>query len=123
MKFELDENFGTRTQDVFRQAGHDAATVQGENLGGCADGTLHEICATEERALVTLDLDFSNPLRFPTGDTEGIAVVRIPRNSGLKFLEEMIRMFLAELAVNPIKGRLWIIEPGRIRIHQVSDEE
>jgi hypothetical protein len=28
MKFKLDENFGTRTQELFRAAGHDVQTVR-----------------------------------------------------------------------------------------------
>jgi predicted nuclease of predicted toxin-antitoxin system len=118
MKFKLDENLGARTQDVFRRAGHDVATVHGEHLCGCSDGDLHVKCIAEGRALVTLDLDFSNPLRFPTSDTEGIAVIRIPRNPELKVLEQLIRLFLSQLAGTPLRGSLWIIEPGRIRIHQ-----
>lgn len=37
MKFKLDENFGTRTLEIFRAGKHDAQTVAGEGLSGCAD--------------------------------------------------------------------------------------
>jgi len=35
MKFKLDENFGYRTQKLFREANHDVSTVLNENLHGC----------------------------------------------------------------------------------------
>lgn len=55
MKFKLDENFGTRTQELFRAAGHDVQTVRGQELQGCLDQHLYEVCCTEQRCLVTLN--------------------------------------------------------------------
>lgn len=40
MKFKLDENFGQRTQDVFRQAGHDVHTIREEGLIGASDNSI-----------------------------------------------------------------------------------
>lgn len=37
MKFKLDENFGTRTQEVFGVAGHDVQTARGQELWGCSE--------------------------------------------------------------------------------------
>ena len=65
MKFKLDENIGAHTQRIFDQAGHDVKTVFEESLSGTADEELFRICQAEQRCLVTLDLDFSNVLRFP----------------------------------------------------------
>jgi hypothetical protein len=39
---------------------HDVATVLGQGLGASSDDDLLEFCGSEGRALVTLDLDFSN---------------------------------------------------------------
>ena len=47
MKFKLDENFGTRTQKIFRLAGHEIHTVRDENLQGSSDQHLYKICCTE----------------------------------------------------------------------------
>lgn len=37
MKIKLDENSGTRTQNIFRLAGHDIQTVHDEGLQGFRD--------------------------------------------------------------------------------------
>lgn len=37
MKFKLDENFGRRTQSLFRARGHDVQTVIEEGLAGVSD--------------------------------------------------------------------------------------
>ena len=69
MRFKLDENFGTRTQHIFRGAGHDVQTVREEALRGASDWHLYEVCCAEQRCLVTLDLDFADVTRFPPEKT------------------------------------------------------
>ena len=122
MKFKLDENFGSRTVGVFRQLGHDVETVRDEGLQGCSDDNLFALCSQERRCLVTLDLDFADVIRFPPRDAAGIAVVRVPRNPSPDLLSAMIRGLLRALSAHPVEGSLWIVEPGRIRIHQDRDE-
>jgi len=117
MKFKLDENFGTRTQQIFKQKGHNVHTVLDENLKSTPDSNLYEICCREQRCLVTLDLDFTDVVRFPPKNGSGIAVIRQPRNFSLPILEMLIHQFLETLETMSIEGNLWIIEPGRIRIH------
>lgn len=118
MKFKLDENFGKRMQHIFQKAGHDAKTTLEEDKQGCADRHLYDVCCSEQRRLVTMDLDFSDVTRFPPERSQGIAVVRIPRNPTLALLEQSIRLFLKKLDEMPIENNLWIIETTRIRVHQ-----
>ena len=83
MKFKLDENFGTRTQQVFEAEGHDVQTVRMQGLQGSSDAHLFEVCGSEQRCLVTLDLDFADVIRFPPSLSNGIVVIRFPRNPSL----------------------------------------
>lgn len=64
MKFKLEENLGERGRAVLQAAGHDVSTVSMQRLGGASDEESIDICCSEERCLVTLDLDFASPLRF-----------------------------------------------------------
>ncbi len=118
MRFKLDENFGARTQHLFREAGHDVSTVREQALQGATDQHLYDVCCDEERCLVTLDLDFANIFRFPPDMGFGIAVIRLPRDASLSALEGVIAQFLRALEQMAIENELWIIEVGRIRIHQ-----
>jgi predicted nuclease of predicted toxin-antitoxin system len=122
LKFKLDENFGTRAQEIFRVLGHDVQTVSSEALSGCSDDHLFQVCLDEQRCLVTLDLDFSDVTRFPPGMINGIVVIRVPRNPSLVVLEKLVRQFLKELERTPMNNHLWIVEVGRIRIH-ASDRD
>lgn len=72
MRLKLDENLGTRGAELFRLAGHDVATVPEQNLYSSTDKKLLEACRTEKRCLVTLDLEFANPLTFKPADFEGL---------------------------------------------------
>ena len=106
MKFKLDENFGSRTQQIFEEKGHDVQTVRDENLQGASDVELYNICCLEQRCLVTLDLDFSNVLRFPPHEGAGIVVIRLARNPRLALLESLVHHFLNALDQMPITKHL-----------------
>ena len=123
MKFKLDENFGTRTQQLFHAAGHEVETIRSQELQGCSDFHLFEICCTEQRCLVTLDLDFSDVTRFPPAKSAGIVVIRIPKNPSMTLLEQLIHQFLKSLTKMSLEKNLWIVEIGRIRVHQSEKEE
>src|SRR5438552_3362829 len=110
MKFKLDENFGTRTQQLCRLHGHAVQTVRTQALQGCSDAHLFNVCRVEQRCLVTLDLDFADVVRFPPSLTNGIVVIRMPRNPSLALLERMVGQFLQALTHMPLEQRLWIVE-------------
>lgn len=123
MKLKLDENFGTRTKQLFLGAGHDVQTVRTEELQGCSDLRLYEVCCAEQRCLVTLDLDFADVTRFPPAQAGGIVVIRVPRNPSLPLLEQLVRQFLQALTKMPLEKNLWIVEIGRIRLHQLETHQ
>ena len=64
MKFKLDENLGFLGARLLRGVGHEVATVPEQELCGTADEALISVCRDQGEVLVTLDLDFGNPLRF-----------------------------------------------------------
>lgn len=115
MKIKLDENLGNQSIELFREAGYEAATVSEQDLGGASDGELIEACRAEGRVLVTLDLDFSNVLRFPPERYTGIAVLRVPHPIKLDTIRERVRVFLRASEHEILHGRLWIVEQDRIR--------
>lgn len=123
MKFKLDENFGARTKHLFLEAGYDIQTVRDEGLQGSPDRELYKICCAENRCLVTLDLDFADIIRFPPNQTGGIVIIRVPKNPSIFLLEQLIRQFLQMLEQMSVEKQLWIVEIGRIRLHQLEYDD
>lgn len=68
-----------------------------------------------------MDIDFADVTRFPPADAYGLVVIRIPRNPSLTALESLIRQFLSALTRMTVERMLWIVEMGRIRMHQSDD--
>ncbi|MEI8370655.1 MAG: DUF5615 family PIN-like protein [Planctomycetia bacterium] len=121
MKLKLDENLGVRGKQLLDAAGHDACTVAAQQLTAADDRHLIEICRREGRALVTLDVDFANPLVFPPADSAGIAVIRLPKRPTAADLQAGLETLVRALNVESLAGRLWIVERGRVRIHQGAE--
>ena len=60
MKLKIDENLPAECAEILIQSSLQADTVADEGLSGVDDSTLGAACESEERTLVTLDLDFAN---------------------------------------------------------------
>lgn len=120
MRLKLDENFDVRLVPELLKEGFDVDTVIAEDLAGSSDETIYGTCKAVGRTLVTLDLDFSNPLRFPPAESEGVVVVRPPR-AGLAAIRATLWSVIAQLKSGAVKGKLWIVEAGRIREYDPND--
>lgn len=101
MKLKLDENLGERDRQILLQAEHDVSTASDQEMAGATDEELIRRCPMEGRALVTLDSDFANPLRFRPSQHAGIAVRRLPTKAFLVDLEILIHTPALGLATSP----------------------
>lgn len=115
--FKLDENLSPDLQAPLVAAGYDVATVGDQGLRGARDERIAEACRREARCLITADEDFAQVLRYRPSRYAGLIVLRHPRPN-LKRLSDLVRQVVLALQSESPRGKLWIVEPGRIRIHE-----
>jgi predicted nuclease of predicted toxin-antitoxin system len=115
MKFKIDQNLPVEAVDLLVASGHDALTVYQQQLGGAPDRRIVDVCLAEGRILVTADLDLSDIRLYPPAGTPGYVVLRTPRQSKPALLALLARA-IAHFEKHAIIGRLWIVEPNRLRI-------
>jgi predicted nuclease of predicted toxin-antitoxin system len=123
VKFKLDENIGRRGLELLKQAHHDVTTVWDQGLHGITDERLFETCSIEGRVLITLDRDFGQVPRFPPEKGAGVVILQAGPRTSLRNILDRLRDFLSVLESRSVAGALWIVEPGRVRIHLRDGEE
>jgi predicted nuclease of predicted toxin-antitoxin system len=122
MRCKLDEHLPLEIKDLLTQQGHDAVTVAEQGLAGTGDADVAQICRNEGRALLTLDLDFSDIRAYPPEDYHGIVVFR-PAEQSITTLVRLTTRLLPLLEREPLVRHLWIVEDNRVRIREGSHGE
>lgn len=115
MQFKIDENLPDALVALLEEHGHDACTARQQRLNGHPDMDLAIACRTERRAIVTLDLDFSDITAFPPEEYAGIIVLRV-RSQSKPHILSIFRDVLPLLETEPLNGHLWIVEENRVRV-------
>ncbi len=72
MKIKLDENMPESLAEQLGQLGHDVHTVPSEAPSGEKDARIWSAARSEQRFLITQDLDFSDVRQFTPGTHAGI---------------------------------------------------
>lgn len=114
MKLKRDENLGQCGREVLATAGHDVCTVPEQDLCAVTDEQIAVRCCEDGRAIITLDLDFANPLRFPPELHHGIAVLRGPVRMSTTALHRLLQTLMGALK-NPTDRRSLMDCRGRTR--------
>ncbi|MFG0282872.1 MAG: DUF5615 family PIN-like protein [Phycisphaerales bacterium JB039] len=134
MRFKLDENLPAAAAAVLRDAGFEVETVRDEDMEGAPDSDVIARCKTEGRCLVTLDAEFGNPLLYPPEEHRGIVLLRLPPRADraviLRTIETLRDALMMDREANGMRlglpgpdGRLWVIQPGRVRLYQGDQHE
>lgn len=113
--FKVDENLPIEVAEYLQQAGYDARTVWEEGIGGGSDALIADICRSEKRILLTIDTDFADIRAYPPQDYPGLVVLRL-RKQDKPYVLRIVSRLLSLFRMEPIEGRLWIVEEERIRI-------
>lgn len=86
-------------------------------MGGRPDHEVYEAAQGEDRIPVTFDLDFCDIRAYPPASHVGIWILR-PRTQSIANASALLQRALSVLESEPVQGRIWIIEPERVRIRE-----
>lgn len=117
-KIKLDENFPPSLVSVFPAEIIDASSVLAQEISGTDDDNLYQLCLSEERTIVTFDLDFANIIRYPADKTQGIIVCRLRRKINLEDIRTLCKTLVKIISENDLAGNLFIIEEGKVRVRK-----
>ena len=115
-RLKLDENLPAEAAVVLRDAGHDAVTILDQNMAGDPDSDVARVCRAEDRAVVTLDLDFADIRTYPPADYPGIIVMRPVTQSKPAVLQLVKTLLVAFELGEPLEGHLWVLRENGLRI-------
>ncbi|MGH8499556.1 MAG: DUF5615 family PIN-like protein [Methylococcales bacterium] len=117
MKLKIDENLPAEIAVLLQEAGYNATTVLEQELGGSVDPSIASMCRNENRALVTLDMDFADIRTYPPNQYPGLIVLR-PRRQDKPHLVRTVTSLIPIFSKEPLQHRLWIVENDKIRFRE-----
>jgi predicted nuclease of predicted toxin-antitoxin system len=120
MRAKLDENLPVEAAELLRAAGWECDSVYDEGLAGADDPRVAAKCQVEARVLFTLDLDFADIRAYPPSEYVGIVVLR-PAEPSRRQTLELVSRVLPVLSAEWAEHRLWIVEPGRVRVRSTNE--
>jgi len=118
MHCKIDEHLHLEIKDLLAQHRHEPVTVAEQGMAGSIDPDVAQVCRKEGRALLTLDLDFSDIRAYPPEDYHGIVVFR-PAIQSISTLVRLTTQLLT-LLERELLGHLWIVEDHQVRIREGS---
>jgi predicted nuclease of predicted toxin-antitoxin system len=115
LRFFIDEDVPRSTTRVLRDAGFDVINVHEAGLQRKNDDLVFAAAQREERLLITCDMGFSNILKFPPSENQGILVVRVPDSEPIAVFNREVLNAIQEVGENLLR-HLAIVEIGKVRL-------
>jgi uncharacterized protein with PIN domain len=117
MNLKLDENLPEQLAVALRRLGHDVHTVPDENLAGHPDDAIWTAVQSEQRFLITQDLDFSDLNRFRPGTHGGLLLVRLHSPGRLALTARIAAIFTTE-PVESWFGCFVVLSDHKLRVRR-----
>lgn len=117
MKIFADECVYAVTTKMLRDWGHDIETAQEAGLSGREDNDLLQYAVSKDRILISIDMDFSNALRYIPSSHRGIIILKI-RSSNIENVHQVLRQFLDGKTEDEIHQSLVVVDHSKYRIRR-----
>lgn len=115
MKLKLDENVPEFLIGALRTLGHDVDSVRSEQLTGHQDADVWTAAQSDDRFLITQDLDFSDIRKYVPGSHRGLLLIRLRRPGRTAIFDRVQSLFTAE-PVDTWVGCLVVATEHKVRV-------
>lgn len=121
MRFLLDVNLSPAMADWLRQEGHDAVHVRDIGLSTLPDRDLFARAVTDDRIIITFDLDFGDVVGAIGGAGPGVLLLRL-RSARQLHMRQRVQAAIS-LAADALRtGSVVLVEDARIRVRPMRGE-
>jgi predicted nuclease of predicted toxin-antitoxin system len=115
MRFLADMGVDIRVVQWLRQNGHDAKHLRDEGLHRIPNGEIFVKAISENRVIVTFDLDFGEIVAFSQGQKASVILFRL-HNTRTSQLIKRLTAVLADATDALEQGAVVVVEESRHRI-------
>ena len=115
LKVLVDENLPRRLAAFLKANGFETKDVRDVGLKGASDRNILAWAAQHEFLILTGDVGFASVKRFPPNHF-GIMVLRGCKDLTLERTMEVVLQCLRAISKEELQGKIFICEPGRVRI-------
>jgi predicted nuclease of predicted toxin-antitoxin system len=117
MRLFVDECVYAVTTATLRLWGHDVETAQEAGLSGHDDEELLQYATSQNRVLISIDMDFSNALRFVPSSHSGIIILKI-RPSTIDNVHHVLKQFFDHYTEDDAHHSLVIADQTKYRVRR-----
>jgi predicted nuclease of predicted toxin-antitoxin system len=119
MRFLIDEDLPRSTDSLLRQHGHEAIDIRDTGLRGASDADIAAYAQKHGLCLLSGDVGFADIRNYPPEKYSGVVVLHLPAKATSSTILTLLQSLLAQTEiVNQLKGKLAVIERGRVRIRK-----
>ncbi len=115
MRILADMGVDVRVIDWLRQQGHDAIHLRDESLHRMPNGEIFAKGISENRTIITFDLDFGEIVALAKGQRVSVILFRL-HNTRTSHLIDRLATVLADSADALSKGAVVVVEESRHRV-------
>lgn len=118
MKFLADMGVSRRAATWLREQGHDVCHLQEEGQHTLPDGAIFSKAETENRVVLTFDLDFGEIIALSGRHRVSVVVFRL-NNTRTEFLVQRLRSVLESTREALQRGAIVVVEDSRHRVRRL----
>ncbi len=117
LRFVIDEDQPRSLGYLLKEQGHEVRDIRDHGLRGADDRRIFHFAQQNESTLISGDFGFSNVLHYPPKDHAGVVLIHFPTEMTTdKVNQEVMKQLKGFFHEDNLKGRLIILEPGKVRI-------